>query len=849
MKKMVIIDSNSLLNRAFYALPPMNTSYGQPTNAVYGFTLMLFKIFEEISPDYIIAAFDKSRKNFRHEKYSDYKAGRKKMPDELAQQFEPVKELLRAFNIGILEVEGYEADDIIGTISKKYAGSDLKIFIVTGDRDTLQLVNDNVNVLLTKKGVTEIEKYDLNYIRDKFGINPIQIIDLKALMGDSSDNIPGVPGIGEKTALKLLRQYKDLDNIYSNLESINPIRIRELLRENKEIAYLSRQLATINLEVPVDINLDDVKIKNCDKNKVRDIFIKLEFNSLLSKVSYEDKEKDINLKKIDAIEDINKIKESIALNSKFNFCFVQDKKSILGMTIENGIFIPENLIKEFYDIFSNNEIEKNTYSSKIVYNYLKERDIQLKNVNFDAEIAAYVLNPSLNNYSMMNLINKYLGQQLSFDDVIKQACYFINHLDVIKEKMLKEMEELDLISLYFKVELPLVEVLSDMEIAGFKVDKETLHSIGFQLSEEIDRLTSEIYDLAGEEFNINSPKQLGTILFEKLKLPVVKKTKTGYSTDAEVLEELSSYHVIVEKVIQYRQLTKLKTTYIDGLKDAISNDGKIHSNFNQTVTATGRISSTEPNLQNIPIKLEQGRQIRKAFVPSNENCLILTADYSQIELRILAHLSKDENLIDAFLKGQDIHARTASEIFKVPIEEVTPLQRSRAKTVNFGIVYGLSDYGLAKDLKISKKEAKEYIDKYFERYKGVKEYLEKTIQFAKEKGYVKTILNRIRYIPEIRSSNRTLKMLGERLAMNTPVQGSAADVIKVAMIKVYNKLKEQNLKSKIILQVHDELVLEVYKDELEIVKMIVKTEMENAIKLLVPLVVDINYGENWYLAK
>lgn len=848
-KKIIIIDSNSLLNRAFYALPPMNTSTGQPTNAVYGYTVMLIKIIQEMNPDYVIAAFDKSKKNFRHERFIEYKAGRKKMPDELAQQIEPTKEILRAFNIEILELEGYEADDIIGTLSKGFSNNDFKVNIITGDRDALQLVDDNITVLMTKKGITELEVYGVKEIKQRFGIEPQNIIDLKALMGDASDNIPGVPGIGEKTALKLLHQYGNLDNIYSNIDEIKPERIKNLLLENREVAYLSRELATIKIDVPIEINLNEGILKY-DLNKVIDILTKYEFKSIISKIKKEENESAIEeIKFVDDLSEIEKIKQEIFKEGQFDFCLIEENKKVVGMVVRDFNIIPAALIDKFYDIFMDEKIIKNTYSSKIAYKYLKERQVEIKNLDFDAEIAAYVLNPSLNDYSVEYIVNKYLNRNISKEKLLYCYGVFINNIVTIKEKLMEEIDKLNLAILYKEIELPLVEVLAEMEINGFKVDKETLNKIGFQLSKEIDILTGQIYDLAGEEFNINSPKQLGVILFEKLNLPVIKKTKTGYSTDAEVLEELLPHHPIIEKIIQYRQLIKLKTTYIDGLMDAISEDGKIHSNFNQTVTATGRISSTEPNLQNIPIKLEQGRQIRRAFVPTDDDYVILSADYSQIELRVLAHLSKDENLIDAFTKGQDIHTRTASEVFGVKMEEVTPLQRSRAKAVNFGIVYGLSDFGLAKDLKISRKEAKEYIENYFERYKGVRNYLDWIVDFAKEKGYVTTIMNRIRYIPEIRSTNKTVKMLGERLAMNTPVQGSAADIIKIAMIKVFKRLKTEGLKSRIILQVHDELIIETYKDELENVKKLVKYEMENAVKLVVPLVVDIHVGDNWYNAK
>lgn len=849
MKKIIIIDGNSLMNRVFYALPPMNTRDGKNTNAIYGLSVILLKIIEDYKPNYIAAAFDKKAPTFRHLEYQDYKAGRKKMPEELAEQFEPAKQLLRAFNVGIYEIEGYEADDIIGTMAKLYEQQGFEVLILTGDRDSLQLVSDNIKVIFTKKGIKDIEVYDKSTIKEKYGITPNQIIDLKGLMGDASDNIPGVPGVGEKTALKLLIEYGNVEEIYNNLDKISAKKLKENLEHNKEQAFLSKKLATINCNVPLEYKLEEMDINNANYIEVKNKFEALEFKSLISKIKIEEDEENAE-KEQDKFQcelsyNIEKLKEHILNRGKVTFYYDKDNDLVI---FEGGFVVKSEKIEELKYILENNNLEKNTFNAKPFILFLMQNNIKLLNLKNDLAVINYLLNPSKDYTDTTKIIAEMLETN-GKDVTLESLAYFTNKLDSFIEDRLKEITNLKLTNLLYDVEMPLIEVLAFMEYIGFKVNKEVLHEIGFKLSEEIDKLTVEIFELAGEEFNINSPKQLGVILFEKLGLPVVKKTKTGYSTNAEVLDELIDKHEIVSKIINYRQLVKLKSTYIDGLSAAIAKDGKIHSSFNQMVTATGRISSTEPNLQNIPIRLEQGREIRKAFEPSNKDYLILSADYSQIELRVLAHISGDENLIDAFVHGEDIHRKTASEVFNVPLNDVTSLQRSRAKAINFGIVYGLSDFGLSRDLKISRKEAKEYIENYFRRYLGVKKYMEKVIADAKENGYVSTIMNRIRYIPEINASNRNIKMLGERLAMNTPIQGSAADIIKVAMVNVYNKLKERNMKSRLILQVHDELVLEVYKDELEIVKELVKSEMEQAIILKVPLLVDMKWANNWYDAK
>lgn len=850
MKKLVILDSNSLLNRAFYALPPMTNSKGMHTNAIYGFTTMLFKIINDIKPDYIAAAFDKSRITFRHSEYAEYKAGRKKMPDELAEQFSPLKQLLSAFNIGIYEIDNYEADDIIGTISKRFEGPEIQVTIFTGDKDSFQLVSDFTNVMITRKGISETELYNKDELKKRYGLTPQRMIDLKGLMGDASDNIPGVAGVGEKTALKLLSEFDSLENVYDNIEKISGKKLKESLILHKDEAFLSKKIATIDRDVPVEVDLDKIEFENYNAVKINELFIEYEFKSLMDRIIVNNDENDavknINIKEYNGDK---KVIKEILNNKEFDFTFINDARNTNCMAINGNYIVKEDFIQDFKEIFESKEIIKNTFGAKQVENYLKKLNITINSLDFDAEIAAYLLNPSESSYDIVSILKRYENIAIVENSDIKAALIFVQNINDIKEKMLSDIKEKGMYELFTDIEMPLIDVLSGMEITGFKVDKNILHQIGFELSEEIDKLTSEIYDDAGEEFNINSPKQLGVILFEKLKLPVIKKTKTGYSTDVNVLMELSDKHEIVNKILSYRQLVKLKSTYIEGLMANIQEDGRIHSSFNQTVTATGRISSTEPNLQNIPVKMALGRQIRRAFLPTDSDHIIISGDYSQIELRVLAHISNDEKLIEAFKNNEDIHRKTASEVLGIPQDKVSAIERSRAKAVNFGIIYGLSDFGLARDLKISRREAKNYIDNYFERYKGVKKYLDNAVNQGKENGYVKTMMNRIRYIPEIKSSNRNVRMFGERLAMNTPIQGTAADIIKIAMVRVYNRLRVEGLKSKLILQVHDELILDVYKDEADYIKKLIKYEMENAVELSVPLVVDINSGCSWYDAK
>jgi len=868
MERLLILDGNSLMNRAFYAIHDLTNKEGFHTNAIYGFITMLLKMKEEIKPNYIVATFDRKAPTFRHKEYSEYKAGRKKMPEELFEQFAVVKELLGKLAINIYEIDGFEADDLIGTLACFAKKRDIEVYIVTGDRDALQLVDDNVKVVINKKGMTEKEIYDKNRMIEEFGVTPTQFIDVKGLMGDTSDNIQGVPGVGPKTAFKLIQDYGSVENVLSNIDEIKGNKVKENLRQYAEQAVFSKKLATIMTNVPFDIDLDSIKSKEeFDADGVREIFIKLEFKSLIEKIPGKKAEnselKDIAYETIKDADKFEEVLKSVTGNAYMLFDIkdgnVYSKsyldKIYLGIEKDYVINIEEMLeaneqktkevMKKFFEATN---VPKVSHDVKVLYTVLHKMGIQLENVIFDTAIAEYLISPSQKEYNLTDMSLEFLGLSITGEG----DSFEIKKVHVLKEiyeKLKSKISELNMEELYYEVELPLVKVLSAMEKEGFKVEKAELQKLGDKFSLLIEETKKSIYEMAEEEFNISSPKQLGKILFEKLDLPVIKKTKTGYSTNAEVLEKLNDKHPIIEKIMDYRQVTKLYSTYVEGLKQVIDEDGKIHSSFNQTVTTTGRLSSTEPNLQNIPIKSEMGREIRKVFVPENSDCVILSADYSQIELRVLAHISGDENLIDAFKHHSDIHTKTASEVFKVPIDEVTPRMRSNAKAVNFGIVYGIGDFSLAQDLKISRKEAKTYIDTYFERYHNVKKYLDDAIEKGKEKQYVTTIMNRIRYIPEINASNKMVKSFGERLAMNTPIQGSAADLIKLAMVNVYKKLNELKLKSKIILQVHDELILNVYNDELSKIKEIVKQEMEEVKELKVPLEVDINVGKTWYEAK
>ncbi|GAA0070612.1 DNA polymerase I [Clostridium sardiniense] len=863
MKKLLILDSNSLMNRAFYALPPLTNSEGVHTNAIYGFTNMLLKMKDDINPDYIVAAFDKKAPTFRHKEYGDYKAGRKKMPEELAEQFPLVKELLSLLGIKIYELDGFEADDIIGTTAKVAADEGMEVYVVTGDKDALQLADENINVVITKKGVSETAEYNKESFIEEFGVTPTQFIDVKGLMGDKSDNIPGVPGVGEKTAYKLIKEYGSVEEVLKNIDNISGKKIKENLETYSEQAIFSKKLATIMTEVPIDNLIEDISNENIiNKEGLKELLIKLQMKSSLVKFIGEEERVEVNTKKIESLESIKELLkedktyyiayliEEAALNSKRKLkkiYFGEDNNGV-SFDFEESIKRDEKetlvILKSF---FEDKNKKKVIHDAKTLIKILSRMDITIENFDFDTAIAAYIIDSSKGQYPLNEVIATYIGDEIKKGEegLIEGVSYMHALYKVLKDKIKNE----DMEELYYNVEHPLITVLADMEEEGFKVDENVLDELAVKFKKEIEVVQSEIYALADEEFNINSPKQLGKILFEKLDLPVIKKTKTGYSTNVDVLDKLRDKHPIIDKITYYRQMTKINSTYVEGMKALIDVDGSIHSSFNQTVTTTGRLSSTEPNLQNIPIRYEMGREIRKIFITKEKSDKLLSADYSQIELRVLAHISGDENMINAFKHHSDIHTKTASEVFNVPIDEVTPLMRSSAKAVNFGIVYGISDFSLAQDLGITKKEASEYMSIYFDRYPKIKEYLDNIIKDSKETGYVTTILNRKRFIPEIKSSNKIVKALGERLAMNAPIQGSAADIIKIAMINVFNRLKKENLRSTLILQVHDELILNVEEDEFDIVEKLVKEEMENVYKLSVPLDVDVNFGDTWYSTK
>ena len=879
-KTLVIIDGNSIINRAFYALPEMSNKEGLKTNAIYGFTNMLLKIIDTYNPTHISVAFDRKAPTFRHIEFKEYKAGRKKMPDELREQFEPLKDLLDKFNIHRLEIDGYEADDIIGTVSKIAEDNGFKVYIVTGDKDAIQLASNKTTTLITKKGVGEVEEYDYDSVIEKYEMTPTQFIDLKGLMGDKSDNIPGVPGIGEKTGIKLIKEFSSIEGIFDNIDSIKGS-TKKKLEENKELAIMSKKLATIIRDIPVEFNLEELEYGNYNTKDILDVFKYLGFTSLIPRIGSLDESEDIvneanvEISKLEDIDEfINKVKENNELIIKTvtregNILDKRIKYIFLSVDGKKIYYVEEDSIYKLEYIFTSNEIKKLGYNLKDDYISLKPYGIKLENIYFDITIAEYLIDSmSSTSYECSAIAMKYLTkkvktkeellgkgvkakkyQDLDFEELSSHISQIIDTVKNVMPIMEENLKESNMDGLLYHVEMPLVEVLADMEYEGVKVDKEKLNELGSQFKEIIKKLESEIYKISGEEFNINSPKQLGVILFEKLGLPVIKKTKTGYSTNAEVLDKLKDQSPIIDKIIEYRQIVKLNSTYVEGLLSIINPiDGRIHSSFNQTITTTGRISSTEPNLQNIPVKLEMGRNIRKVFI-SDKECKLVDADYSQVELRVLAHMSQDETMIDAFKHNEDIHTKTASQVFNVSMDEVTSKQRSDAKAVNFGIVYGKSDFGLSEDLNIPVKQAKEYIENYFNKYNKIKEFMDNIIDDASSNGYVTTILNRRRYIPEIKSSNFMLRNAGKRAAMNAPIQGSAADIIKIAMINVYKKLEENNLKSKLILQVHDELIVEAVDSEIDIVKKIVKDEMENAVCLDVNLDVDLNIGDSWYDTK
>ncbi len=898
MGKLVLIDGNSILNRAFYGImgsKMLQSKDGTPTNAVYGFLAILFKILEDIKPEYLVVAFDLKGPTKRHEMYDGYKANRKCMPDELACQMPIIKEILRAMKIDIVEKQGYEGDDILGTLSVYGEKQGLDVTILSGDRDTFQLATDKVTIRIprTKMGKTEVEDFNKAKVEEIYNLEPKQLIEVKGLQGDTSDNIPGVPGIGEKTALKLIQEYKNIENLYKLLEEGKAEDVkgktRERIIENKDLAFLSKELGTININAPIEENLEEFKVEEWDKPKVLKLFKELNFNRYIERfnlASEDEIEPEEVVEKYEVQEiDIDKAKEMILKTKELFYHFstkeVNKPECIIKKEFESFSFYNKEENKAYFvklsedsynalkEIFEDKAIKKYGYKTSEDYILLKQLGILPQNIIYDAEVAVYDLDPSNMKYKMQDVAYQYLDfnmeEYLNGLGIKKQEqinlfeenadndeyerylntlyCYLIQKL---YEKTTEELEKLEETDLFNNIEMPLVEVLSEMQYEGIQIDKDELEEFGVTLKQNIEELTQEIYTLSGTEFNINSPKQLGEVLFEKLELPVIKKTKTGYSTDVDVLEKLKKEHPVIEKILEYRSLTKLNSTYVEGLKPYINPvTGRIHSYFHQTITATGRISSTEPNLQNIPTRIELGKQLRRAFKPK-EGYLFIDADYSQIELRVLAHISNDEHMIEAFNNNEDIHKQAAASVFKVPINEVTKEQRTHAKAVNFGIVYGISDFGLGEQIGVSRKKAKEYIDQYLEKYSGIKQFMSDIVEEAKEKGYVETLFKRRRYIPELKSKNFNIRQFGARAAMNTPIQGTAADIMKIAMIDVFNKLKERKLKSKLILQIHDELLIETKEEEKEEVKNILKTSMENAIKLKVPLRADVSEAYNWY---
>ena len=881
-KRLIIIDGNSIINRAFYALPQtMDNKEGLHTNAIYGFTTMLFKMIDIYKPTHISVAFDRKAPTFRHKEYSDYKAGRKKMPQELFEQMQPLKELLDAFKIERFEIDGYEADDIIGTISKAAEEDGFEVFIVTGDKDAIQLASNKTTTLITKKGVADVEEYNYDSVIEKYEMTPTQFIDLKGLMGDKSDNIPGVPGVGEKTGIKLIKQFGSIENLVEHTDELKGS-IKKKIEENKDEAIHSKWLATIVRDVPIEFDLDKMIFGDYKVDDVIEKFQFFKFTSLIKKVmdmsgTQELEENNDNLE-IDYDTDPSNIISLIKENGAFALKTVTREGNLLEKNIicmyitldgDKVFYVHEDRLDAFREVLESNEIKKYGYNMKEDYVALMPYGVVLKGMSFDIAIAEYLIDSTSTNTSECGAIAmKYLMKSVKskeellgkgvkakkFEDLTKEELsgYISSVLNTVVNampKMKEEIENTKIEKLFDDVEMPLVEVLGNMEYTGIKVDKEMLAELGKEFTKIISSLEEEIYGYAGEEFNINSPKQLGVILFEKLELPVIKKTKTGYSTNAEVLEKLKDKHPIIDKIGEYRQIVKLNSTYVEGLTSLINPiDGRIHSTFNQTITTTGRISSTEPNLQNIPVRMEIGRRLRAVFVSDDEKRLV-DADYSQVELRVLAHMSGDQNMIEAFEHGEDIHRKTASQVFNVPVEEVTSELRSAAKAVNFGIIYGKTDFGLSEDLNIPVPQAKQYIESYFAKYEKIKEFMDNIIETAEKDGYSQTMFNRRRYIPEIKSKNFMERNRGKRAAMNAPIQGSAADIIKIAMVNVFRRLEKEELKSKLILQVHDELIVETPIDELEKVEKIFREEMENAVDMKVALTVDLNTGVSWYETK
>lgn len=886
-EKLVLIDGHSILNRAFFGIPDLSNSEGLHTNAVYGFLNILFRILEEEQPDYLTVAFDVSAPTFRHEMYAEYKGTRKPMAPELREQVPVMKEMLKAMGVTIVEKAGYEADDLLGTIAKRCEDAGLLVSVVSGDRDLLQLASEHIKIRIpkTKKTGTEVEDYNAAQVMEKYGVTPAEFIDVKALMGDSSDNVPGVPGIGEKTAVKIISQYGSIENAYARIDEMSKSKVRESFRENYEKAQFSKKLVTIDIHADIEYDLADARLSSLYTQEAYEICRRLEFKNMLSKFQGQTQTEDQShaaerFKLVTDAAEAEKILDRIKKSEKSAVQLAEDRGNLYGLAAalseEEIYFIPcslnqdadgqqlaaSDLLHHFEQILSSG----NRVASFDIKQALKRVHIAPQKQLFDVMIAAYLLNPLRNEYPYEDIAKDYLGQmypsksgligKTSYEEAMRgqpeaflaAVCYPAFTAYQAMDILVQQLEKEGMRSLFDTIEMPLVYTLSDMEKEGIRIVAEELEAYGGKLQERIEELEQLIYEGAGETFNINSPKQLGVILFEKLKMPYGKKTKTGYSTAADVLDKLAPEYPFVAQILEYRQLAKLKSTYADGLAAFIGPDSRIHTTFNQTITATGRLSSAEPNLQNIPIRMELGRLIRKVFLPK-EGYIFLDADYSQIELRVLAHMSADENLIQAYKEAQDIHRMTASQVFHIPFDEVTDLQRRNAKAVNFGIVYGISSFGLSQDLSISKKEAQDYIEQYFKTYPGVKAFLDKMVTDAKETGKVVSMFGRIRPVPELKSSNFMQRSFGERVAMNSPIQGTAADIIKIAMNRVHDRLLAEGLKSRLILQVHDELLVETACDEKEQVSKILEEEMHHAADLAVALEIDMHAGTNWYEAK
>lgn len=876
-KKVMLIDGSSLIFRAFFALPNLTNADGVMTNGVYGFLTMYFRAVDEYKPDYILVAFDKKTKTFRHKEFEDYKANRDKAPNELNYQFGILKDILDSLNVKYLDIDGYEADDIVGTFSKIAKDEGLETVIITGDKDYFQLVNDDVIVYLTRKGISQMEEITEEKIKEDYGLSPKQLIDVKGLMGDKSDNIPGVDGIGEKTAIKFIKKYGSMEGLYENLDEIRGKKTKENLENSRQIAFLSKKIGTIVTNAPVGMEISDLKVKEPDLESLREKFSKYNFNKFMEKFedTSEEKKEDLDFSFVygdfSLTSDIEKEKIFYFKSLYEGENYIHSKAFKIGIkTPSSKTYIynaNDEFVENFKKYFEDEKIKKVSFDIKEDIVLFDKLGINLSLPYDDTMLMHYLIDPSRSSYDLKTFSQAFLKYEVSNEEDLlgkgknkksykdletenlgKYLASIVNAIEDSLDILIQKLKDLSMYDLYKDCEIKLSKVLADMEITGFVCDKNELEKIKDEVSLELEELEKIIYELAGSEFNINSPKQLSKILFEDLELPVIKKTKTGYSTNAQVLEKLRDKHPIIKKIERYREMYKLKSTYLESLEECIDKDGRIRSTFKQNVTATGRLSSTEPNLQNLPIRTEEGRKIRKAF-KADEGRVLIDADYSQIELRVLAHLANDKKMQEAFSNSIDIHTKTASEVFDTPIDEVTKLQRSEAKAVNFGIIYGISDYGLSQNLNIPRKRAKEYIENYLDTYPEIKKYMKDIVKKAKEDGYVNTIFNRRRYVPEINSKNFNVRSFGERVALNTPIQGSAADIIKFAMINSYENLKKSKIDAKIVLQIHDEIIIEASKKDLEKAKEILKSSMQEAVKLRVPLLVDIDSGDSMYESK